>query len=102
MIRALQIRVNRRTERYSKLVDGEQASKQDVQDALRRLSEQEARVHKVTRDLELGKNNDLENCKLQIENCKLQIGDLRFEIRICLGKTTESETEGETYESFYK
>ncbi len=56
MIRALQMRVNRRTERYSKLIDGEQANKEDVQDALRRLSEQEARVHKVTRDLELGKN----------------------------------------------
>jgi cob(I)alamin adenosyltransferase len=56
MIRALQMRVNRRTERYSKLIDGEQANKEDVQEALRRLSEQEARVHKVTRDLELGKN----------------------------------------------
>jgi hypothetical protein len=56
MIRTLQMRVNRRTERYSKLVDGEQASKEDVQEALRHLSEQEARVHKVTRDLELGKN----------------------------------------------
>ena len=30
MIRALQMRVNRRTERYSKLVDGEQANKDDV------------------------------------------------------------------------
>jgi uncharacterized protein YjgD (DUF1641 family) len=56
MIRALQMRVNRRTERYSKLIDGEQANKEGVQEALRRLSEQEARVHKVTRDLELGKN----------------------------------------------
>ena len=56
MIRALQMRVNRRTERYSKLIDGEQANKEDVQEALRRLTEQEARVHKVTRDLELGKN----------------------------------------------
>ena len=56
MIRALQMRVNRRTERYSKLIDGEQASKEDVLDALRRLSEQEARVQKVTRELELGKN----------------------------------------------
>jgi hypothetical protein len=56
MIRALQNRVNTRTERYSKLIDGEQADKEDVLDALRRLSEQEARVQKVTRDLELGKN----------------------------------------------
>ncbi len=56
MIRALQMRVNRRTERYSKLIDGEQANKGDVQEALRHLSEQEARVQKVTRELELGKN----------------------------------------------
>ena len=54
-IRLLQMRVNRRTERYSKLIKEEQADKEDVLDALRRLSEQEARVHKVTRDLELGK-----------------------------------------------
>ena len=32
------------------------ATKEDVQEALRRLSEQESRVYKVTRDLELGKN----------------------------------------------
>ena len=56
MIRALQMRVNRRTERYSRLIKDEQADKQDVLDALQRLGEQEARVHKVTRDLELGKN----------------------------------------------
>ena len=56
MIRALQNRVNTRTARYAKLIDGEQANKEDVLDALKRLSEQEARVQKVTRDLELGKN----------------------------------------------
>jgi hypothetical protein len=56
MIRALQLRVNRRTERYSKLVDGEQATKEDVQEALRHLAEQQTRVYKVTRELELGKN----------------------------------------------
>jgi hypothetical protein len=56
MIRSLQNRVNSRTERYSKLVEGEQASKDDVLEALRHLSEQEARVYKVTKDLELGKN----------------------------------------------
>ncbi|MGO9109247.1 MAG: hypothetical protein ACLP9L_08445 [Thermoguttaceae bacterium] len=56
MIRALQMRVNRRTERYRKLVKDEQADKEGVLDALRLLSEQQARVYKVTRDLELGKN----------------------------------------------
>ena len=56
MIRALQMRVNRRTERYAKLVQGEQADKDDVFDALQRLAEQQKRVQKVTRDLEMGKN----------------------------------------------
>jgi hypothetical protein len=56
MIRALQIRVNRRTERYAKLFEGEQADKADVLDALRRLAEQQSRIYRVTRDMELGKN----------------------------------------------
>jgi hypothetical protein len=56
MIRALQNRVNRRTERYSKLIQGEQAQQDDLLDALRRLADQEQRIHRVTRDLDLGKN----------------------------------------------
>ncbi len=56
MIRTLQMRVNRRQERYSKLIKDEQADNADVLEALRHLSEQEARVRKVTRELELGKN----------------------------------------------
>ena len=56
MIRALQMRVNRRTERYSKLIDGEQADKPDLLDALRKLSDREKRIHRVTRDLEMGRN----------------------------------------------
>jgi hypothetical protein len=56
MIRALQMRVNRRTERYSKLIQGEDARQDELLDALRRLAEQEQRIHRVTRDLELGKN----------------------------------------------
>lgn len=61
MIKSLQLRVNRRTERYSKLIPADargngQATKEDVLDALQRLSVQEANVHKVTRELELGMN----------------------------------------------
>lgn len=56
MIRAMQMRVNTRTERYSKLIDGEQAEKADLIEALQRLAERESRIHKVTRDLELGRN----------------------------------------------
>ena len=56
MIRALQMRVNRRTERYSKLIEGEQAEKADLIEALQRLAEREQRIHEVTRDLEMGRN----------------------------------------------
>lgn len=56
MIRALQMRVNRRTERYSKLVEGEQAENAELIEALKRLAEREQRIHRVTRDLEMGRN----------------------------------------------
>jgi hypothetical protein len=56
MIRALQMRVNTRTERYSKLIEGEQARNPDLVEALRRLSERQERVYKITRDLHTGKN----------------------------------------------
>jgi hypothetical protein len=56
MIRALQMRVNRRTERYAKLVDGQQADHADLLDALRRLAERQYRIFRITRDLERGKN----------------------------------------------
>lgn len=52
MIRALQIRVNGRTERYSKLIDGEQAQQADVIDALQKLAERQSRIHRVTHDLQ--------------------------------------------------
>jgi hypothetical protein len=56
MIRALQLRVNRRTERYSRLIDGEQAENTDLLDALKRLADRERRIYRVTRDLAEGKN----------------------------------------------
>lgn len=56
MIRALQMRVNRRTERYSKLIEGEQAENAELIEALQRLAEREERIHRVTRDLEMGRN----------------------------------------------
>ena len=55
MIRALQMRVNRRTARYGKLVEGEEARNPELQEALRRLAEREARIHEVTRKLDLEK-----------------------------------------------
>ena len=57
MIRSLQVRVNLRTERYARLLgEQEQADAADTIDALRRLAEKEQRIHKITRDLEMGKN----------------------------------------------
>lgn len=56
MIRALQLRVNERTERYSKMIEGEQAAAPELLDALNRLAERQAKIYQVTRDLEMGKN----------------------------------------------
>ena len=59
MIRALQMRINTRTKRYSKLLeDGvEQTGKTDLLDGLQRLGEREERVHQVTHDIVVGKNH---------------------------------------------
>jgi hypothetical protein len=56
MIRALQMRVNQRTERYSKLIEGEQAESPEIVERLQQLAERQQRVYRVTRDLHLGKN----------------------------------------------
>jgi hypothetical protein len=56
MIRSLQMRVNRRTERYAKLVEGGQAESSEILEALGRLSERQARIYDATRNLDLGKN----------------------------------------------
>jgi hypothetical protein len=56
MIRALQMRVNTRTARYAKLVEGEQADNAELVAALRRLAERQQRIYRVTHDLQMGKN----------------------------------------------
>lgn len=55
MIRALQMRINTRTERYSKLIEDEQADNAELVDALKRLAERQQRVYRVTHDLATGK-----------------------------------------------
>jgi hypothetical protein len=55
MIRALQMRINIRTQRYSKLIQGEQAENAELVDALKRLAERQERVYRVTHDLSSGK-----------------------------------------------
>lgn len=56
MIRALQMRINRRTQRYAEMIDGSIAGEPEMVEALLRLAERQQRVYKATRDLHLGKN----------------------------------------------
>ncbi|MBX3412086.1 MAG: hypothetical protein KF708_05155 [Pirellulales bacterium] len=57
MIRSLQLRVNKRTERYSKLVDEEgQTEQAELLEALLDLAAREQRIHKATRDIAVGRN----------------------------------------------
>lgn len=61
MIRALQMRVNQRTERYAALLDDTddpvgQAVTDDLRQALGALSARQASIQQITRDIVLGKN----------------------------------------------
>ena len=61
LIRSMQMRVNRRTKRYARLLEDQddpkgQAIRNELVEALKRLSEHEARIHRVTRDIVLEKN----------------------------------------------
>jgi len=53
MIRAMQMRVNKRTERFSQMLAGEQAENPELVYQLQRLAEQQERIYRVTRQLEL-------------------------------------------------
>ena len=56
MIRALQLRVNDRTQRYSKLISGDRAQNAEILEALHLLAQRQKRIHQITRDLEKGMN----------------------------------------------
>jgi hypothetical protein len=56
MIRALQMRINRRTQRYAEMIDGNIATEPALIEQLRELAQRQERVYKATRDLHLGKN----------------------------------------------
>jgi len=61
MIRSLQIRVNKRTDRYSRLLEDSdeqrgQATNDELINALHNLADREGRIHQITRDIALGKN----------------------------------------------
>ncbi len=56
MIRALQMRVNRRTVFYAKLIKGNQAEDAELLDALDKLAERQQHIFEATRDLHQGAN----------------------------------------------
>lgn len=57
MIRSLQMRINRRTQRYGKMIAGQRADSPELLDALERLSERQQRVYRATADLSQGRND---------------------------------------------
>ena len=57
MIRALQMRINRRTQRYGKIIEGEQAETPELLDALAKLAERQQRIYQATIDLSQGRND---------------------------------------------
>jgi hypothetical protein len=57
MIRSLQMRINRRTERYGKMIGGEQAETPELIEALEDLSGRQRRVYQATYDLSQGSND---------------------------------------------
>jgi hypothetical protein len=56
MIRALQMRVNRRTQQYGALIEGEQALEDELLEMLDELSLRQAKILEATHDLEMGTN----------------------------------------------
>ena len=56
MLRALQLRINRRTRRLARLIDGDQATAKDVLQQLKELARRQARVQRAARDLATGRN----------------------------------------------
>ncbi len=56
MLRSLQLRINRRTKRLGRQIDGEQATNASVVNQLRQLAKRQARVQEATYDLVTGRN----------------------------------------------
>jgi len=56
MLRTLQLRINNRTRRLGREVEGEQAENAEVVDQLQDLAERQARVQKATYDISTGRN----------------------------------------------
>jgi hypothetical protein len=57
MIRSLQMRINRRTQRYDEMIAGQRADTPELRKALERLAERQQRVYQATSDLSQGRND---------------------------------------------
>jgi hypothetical protein len=57
MIRSLQMRINLRTQRYGKMIEGEQAETEELLEALQELAERQRRVYQAAVDLQQGRND---------------------------------------------
>jgi hypothetical protein len=56
MLRTLQLRVNNRTKRLGRMIEGEQALENDLVEQLQNLADRQARIQKDTHELATGKN----------------------------------------------
>src|SRR5262249_38955773 len=56
MLRTLQLRINNRTRRLGRMVEGEQAQELDIIGQLQNLADRQARVQKATYDMATGRN----------------------------------------------
>jgi hypothetical protein len=56
MLRTLQMRINHRTKRLGRMVEGEQALDADILGQLQNLAERQARIQKATYDMATGRN----------------------------------------------
>jgi len=57
MIRSLQVRINRRTQRYAEMMAADHAETPEMLAALARLAERQRRVYQATADLSQGRND---------------------------------------------
>ncbi len=57
MIRSLQMRINKRTQRYGELIEGDQAETPDLLKSLQDLAERQQRVYRATADLQQKRND---------------------------------------------
>jgi hypothetical protein len=57
MIRSLQMQIYKRTQRYGKMIEGEQAETPDLLKALEELAKRQQRVYQATADLAEGRND---------------------------------------------